>query len=151
MKRFATLALGLLFASSALASPLSYTPVPLDTIQAAVASVYQNLNASLPTAAYLTSATGAAGAATANGLKTQVTTEALSTAAAAFYTETITNSSVALNSVVLCNLANGTNNAGHPALYSATPAAGSLVLSVQNVTGNGALNGTLIFSCLIVN
>lgn len=93
--------------------------------------------------------TSASGAVTANGERVFITTESLTTAAGAVFTETLTDSSVAASSVVLCSVGNGTNSAGTPALANITPASGSAVIKVQNIHASAALNGTLTIACRI--
>lgn len=135
----------------AAAAPVAYVTTPMDTVQATVNAGIANVNASVPTAAVLQQVTGSAGAATLNGVKGQITTESLSTAAGAVYTETLTDSSITANSIVLVSVANGTSTTGQAALATVTPAAGSVVLKIQNIHATAALNGTLIISFLVVN
>lgn len=99
----------------------------------------------------IVTATGSAGASTANGERFVITTEALTTAAAAVFTETVTNSSVTASSLVLCSVGLGTNTTGSPALTTVTPASGSVVVKIQNVAGAAALNGTLTIGCRVSN
>ena len=88
-------------------------------------------------------ATAVAGAATLNKNSGVVTTEALTTAAGAAYTLTLTDSSIAATDTVFASVAMGSATAGSPAIASVTPAAGSVVIVVRNTTGAAALNGTL--------
>jgi hypothetical protein len=92
-------------------------------------------------------ATATAGAATLNALNGKITSEALTTAQNALYTLTITNSRIAAADIVLVSIANGTNTQGTPMLLRVTPAAGSVVIIVQNKHDAAqALNGTLVIS-----
>lgn len=94
-------------------------------------------------------ATGASGAATCNGFAGVVTTEALSDAAAAEGTYTITNNKVKSDSIVLVNVANGTNTR-RVTVADVTPANGSFVVAYSNLEASNALNGTLKFMFVIV-
>lgn len=88
-------------------------------------------------------ATSAAGAATLNKKSGVVTSEALTTAAGATWTLTLTNSKISATSQVLVSIGNGTNAGGSPALTTVTPGAGSAVIIVQNIHATDAFNGTL--------
>lgn len=89
------------------------------------------------------SATAAAGAATLNKSLAFVTSAALTTAAGATYTLTLTNNKVAADSFVTGAVKLGTATAGMPAITTITPAAGSVVVVVQNIHASDALNGTI--------
>lgn len=91
-------------------------------------------------------ATATAGAATLNNRWGVVTSESLSTAAGATYTLTVTNSQIAATDMVFASVAYGTSSAGSPAIMRVTPAAGSLVIIVQNIHASAALNGTIVIS-----
>lgn len=91
-------------------------------------------------------AVATAGAATLNTLFGKVTSEALTTAADATYTLTITNSEIAAADIVTASVANGTNTQGIPVVQRVTPAAGSLVITVTNLHASQALNGTIVVS-----
>jgi hypothetical protein len=96
--------------------------------------------------------TASSGAVTLNGKLGTVTTEALTTAQNAFYTLTITNSDITADSVVMASVANGTNTQGTPMIVRTQPAAGSLVVTVQNKHATDqVLNGTLKISFLAVD
>ena len=88
-------------------------------------------------------ATATAGAATLNKPAGVITSEALTTAAGAVYTLTITNSAIAAADQVFASVAYGTSTTGSPAITRVTPAAGSVVILVQNVHASAALNGTI--------
>lgn len=94
-------------------------------------------------------ATATAGAATLANKAGKVTSEALTTAAAAVYTLTITNSAVLAADICQASVAYGTASAGIPAISRVQPAAGSLVVTVQNIAAAAALNGTIVvaFTC----
>jgi hypothetical protein len=92
-------------------------------------------------------ATGTSNAATLNAPYGVVTTESVTTAAAATFTETITNDDVAATDVCIASVT--TAGTGTPAITKVTPAAGSLVVIVQNVHASVAFNNTLkiAFAC----
>lgn len=95
--------------------------------------------------------TGAAGAATLNNAGAGViTTEALTTAAAANFTETLTNNMIAATDIVLVSVGNGTNSAGTPVLTTVTPGSGSVVIVIKNDHATNAFNGTLKISFVVV-
>lgn len=92
-------------------------------------------------------ATATAGAATLNNRFGVITSEALTTAQAAIYTLTITNSEIAAADVVFASVANGTNTQGTPVVQRVQPAAGSLVVTVCNQHASAqAFNGTIKIS-----
>jgi len=88
-------------------------------------------------------ATAVAGAATLNKSSGIVTTEALTTAAGADYTLTLTNSKIAAGDIVLATVQDGTDTAGTPAITTAASGTGSATIIVQNVHATAAFNGTL--------
>lgn len=88
-------------------------------------------------------ATATAGAATLAKYGGVITTEALTTAAAAVYTLTITNTKAAAGQIVMASVTDGTNTQGAPVVVRVTPSASSLVIKVKNVHASEALNGTL--------
>jgi len=96
-------------------------------------------------------ATADTGAATLAATAGKITTESLTTAQNLFYTLTITNTEIAAADAVFASVANGTNTQGTPMVVSVTPAAGSLVIVVQNKHASAeALNGTLVISFFAV-
>lgn len=95
-------------------------------------------------------ATATAGAATLNKLSGKVTSEALTTAAGATYTLTVTNSTVVAGDLVFASLANGTNTTGSPGVVRATPGAGTITLTVRNGDASAALNGTVVVSFMVI-
>lgn len=94
--------------------------------------------------------TSTAGAATVNTQSGVITTEALATAAAATYTFTLTNSLINASSVVLVTVGKGTATTGGLTPVFITPAAGSAVMLLQNVTA-AAVNGTVKIFYTIFN
>ena len=96
-------------------------------------------------------ATSTVGAATINSQTGQITTEALTTAAGATYTMTLTNSLIKASSIVLVSVGKGTDTAGMPAVCFVTPATGSCVIIVQNVHAINALNGTITLNFAVSN
>jgi len=97
------------------------------------------------------SATSTAGAATINKSAGQITTEALTTAAGASYTMTLTNSLIAATSIVLATVGKGTATTGEPVVQFVTPAAGSAVILVRNVAASAALDGTITINFAVFN
>lgn len=97
------------------------------------------------------SATASSGAASATGELVKVTSEALTTAAGAVYTLTLTNPRITSNSTVLGTVKYGTATAGSPAITRITPANGSVVVLVQNVHASSALDGTIVLDLLVLN
>jgi Na+-transporting NADH:ubiquinone oxidoreductase subunit NqrD len=97
----------------------------------------------------ITAATAASNAATCSAIAGKVTSEALTTAAAASYTCTITNTLVAAADNVVVSIANGTNTQGITVVSKVTPAAGSFVVIVHNLHGSQALNGTIVLSFFV--
>jgi hypothetical protein len=91
-------------------------------------------------------ATATSGAATLNKNAGAITSESLSTAAAADYTLTLTNSDIAAADQVVASVQLGSSTTGEPAITSVTPAAGSVVIKVRNIAASAAFNGTIIVS-----
>ena len=94
----------------------------------------------------ISTATAAAGAATLNALAGKITSESLTTAAAAAYTLTLTNSMIAAGDIVWAKVGNGTNSAGIPIIGTVAEAAGSVVIKVENQHASAAFNGTVVVS-----
>lgn len=124
-------------AALALAIPLAISQAP-----AADLSVDGNLRLQCGTA------TGTAAASTLANKCGKITTESLTTAAGATFTETITNTAVAAADICLASVS--TTGTGSPAITRITPAAGSLVILVQNVHASAAFNNTLVISYLCI-
>ncbi len=91
-------------------------------------------------------ATATAGAATLANRFGKITTEALTTAAAASYTLTITNTAIKATDMVMASVAYGTSTTGEPAVSRITPADGSVVIILRNNAAAAAVNGTLVIS-----
>ena len=96
-------------------------------------------------------ATSTAGAGTINAQTGVITTEALTTAAGSTYTMTLTNSYISANSIVMVTVGKGTATAGEPVVQFVTPAAGSAVILIRNVSAATALNGTIKIGFMVVN
>lgn len=91
-------------------------------------------------------AVATAGAATVAGMKALagvITSEALTTAAGAEYTLTVTADLVTAADMVVCTVENGTNTTASPSIQTVTAAAGSFVVKVRNNHASAALNGTI--------
>lgn len=95
-------------------------------------------------------ATASSSAATLNKMAGKITSESLTTAAAAAETLTITSDKVAAADMVMCSVANGTNTQGIPMVGLVTPAAGSFTVTVENQHASEALNGTVVVSYVVV-
>lgn len=95
-------------------------------------------------------ASATAGAATLNKNAGVITSEALTTAAGATYTLTLTNSTIAAADQVFASVAYGTATAGMPCITRVTPAAGSVVIIVQNIHASAALDGTIKIAFMVL-
>lgn len=95
-------------------------------------------------------ASATAGAATLNSGRGVITSEALTTAAAAVYTLTWTNAAVTATSIPLCSVGNGTNTTVGPTLAGVKPAAGSVVIAVRNTHASAAFDGTIKVACAFI-
>jgi hypothetical protein len=95
-------------------------------------------------------ATATAGAATLNSYSGKITSEAITTAAAADYVLTLTNSRIAATDIVLPSVANGTNTTEGLAINRVQAGAGSVVIRVRNTHASSALNGTIVISFVVV-
>lgn len=96
-------------------------------------------------------ATSTANAATINAQTGVITTEALTTAAGATYTMTLTNSYIQAGSIVLVTVGKGTCTAGMPTVAFVTSATGSTVIILQNIHATNALNGTIKIGFTVMN
>jgi hypothetical protein len=96
-------------------------------------------------------ATATAGAATLNKGSGIITSEALSTAAGATYTLTITNSTIAATDLVFASVQLGTATTGTPVITTTTVSANTIVIVVQNVHATAPLNGTIKISFISVS
>ena len=81
----------------------------------------------------------------------RITTEALSTAAAATQAITLTNTLIAATTQILCQITGGSYTAGIPIVEKAVPGSGSAVLTLRNVAAAAGLNGTVIIDFQINN
>jgi hypothetical protein len=88
-------------------------------------------------------ATAVAGAVTLNKLSGVITTEALTTAAAANYGLAITNSTIAATDIIFASVSEVTNSGGVPVVCKVQPGAGTLNIIIRNVHASAAFNGTL--------
>ena len=95
-------------------------------------------------------ATAVAGAATLNQVAGKITSEALTTVAAADYVLTLTSSMISVGDMVYASVANGTNTTEGLAINRVQPAAGSVVIRVRNTHATVALNGTVVVSYSVV-
>jgi 2-methylisocitrate lyase-like PEP mutase family enzyme len=80
----------------------------------------------------------------------EATSGALTTAAGATASLTITDAKIAATSKVFVSIKNGTNAQGVPVVSEVTPGAGSATVVVQNIHASAALNGTLKLEYFIV-
>ena len=95
--------------------------------------------------------TETSGTATANGVIGQVTSEALTTAAWAEDSITISNNRVKATSVILANVEYGTATQGSPIGWVKSVSDGSFVVELTNVAASDALDGTVIWKFLVIN
>jgi len=95
-------------------------------------------------------ATAAAGAATLHKTSGKITTENLTTAAGATYTLTLTNNKIAAADQVYVTVGNGTNTTGTATVATVKPAAGSVVIIIQNIHASAAFNLNLAISFLVI-
>lgn len=93
-------------------------------------------------------ATGAAHAETLNAQAGIITTEALTTASAATESRTLTNDFIASDSVLIVQIAGGTNTR-HGLIVDYVCAAGSATINITN-TNASAVNGTLKYSFIVL-
>ena len=124
-----------------------YELVPLDTNlaqgqapQTIAATTFQI--AAIGAAIAGNTATATSGAATLSTTYGLITSEAITTAAGASYTLTLTNTTVALTSKIQAVAYLGAGTAGALQIVSITPAAGSVVIVVKNV-GTAALTAAI--------
>ena len=127
--------IGRTFSGQAVVFEIDAHPVEADHIANAEAAIGS---------ATVNAVTGSAGAATLNNaVSGTITTESVSTAAGTVYTFTLTSNLIKATSVVLANATLGTATTGTPCVAHITPAAGSVVIKVQNIHASAAFNGTL--------
>ena len=96
-------------------------------------------------------AVAVAGAAELDKTSGVITSEALTTAAGADYTLTLTNSAIKAGDQVFASVGLGTSTAGTPALATVTASAGQVVIVVQNIHASAALNGTITISFFVLS
>lgn len=95
-------------------------------------------------------ATASSGAATCNHQLCVITSEALTTAAAADYTLTLTNTFIDTGCAVFVTIGNGTNTTAPAYAHSVAVTADSVVILVRNAHASAALNGTIKITVLVV-
>lgn len=98
----------------------------------------------------IATATAASGAATLNSDVGIVTSEAITTAAGAVYTLTLTNSEIAAGDMVFASVSFGAGTGGMPNVAAVTPAAGSVVIKVQNIHASAAFNAAIVISFKVI-
>src|SRR4051812_31069436 len=86
--------------------------------------------------------TSSAGAITLQALAGMITTESLTTAAAATYTLTLTNANITTSTIVLVNV-DKASSTGTPCVASVTPSAGSASIVIQNIHASAAFNNSI--------
>lgn len=94
-------------------------------------------------------ATASSGAATCNDLVFQITTEALSTAAGAEYTLTLTNSAIVAGDIVLASV-DAASSAGSPGIGGCTVSAGQVIITVTNLHASTAFNAAIKINGLVI-
>lgn len=99
----------------------------------------------------LKTGTATTGAATVHGVRCQVTSEALTTAAGTAYTLTLTNARIKAHSHVLASVRQGTGTQGLPVIATTAPADGLVVIAVLNGHATEALNGTIVIDCMVMD
>lgn len=87
-------------------------------------------------------ATASSGAATLNALQGIITTEALTTAAAAEYTLTLTNNQIAVGDFVVAS-ADAASSTGTPGIGGCAVTAGQVVITVTNLHASAAFNAAI--------
>ena len=88
-------------------------------------------------------------AVTASGMAGVITTSSLSTAGAASYAITWTNTFISTTSVVFLTISGGTNTTEN-ITFTVVPGSGSATLTIYNNTAATALNGTIFISYLVM-
>lgn len=152
MKRLLALlsAFVLMFAVPAFAAPLPYINTPMDTINAGLNAVIQEINGAVPSTTYTVTCTGTT-TSTCQGIRLNVSVTGLTTAAGVTAAAmTVTDASVTAASQIFCqpNLYAG---AGNPVDVNIVPAAGSFAFQVQNTHASAALNATVVNVCFVYN
>lgn len=93
--------------------------------------------------------TEAANSVTASGTAGVITTSALTTAGAASYAITWTNTFITTNSTILLSIMGGTNTTQNITL-TATAGSGTSTLTIYNNTAAVALNGTILIGYMVI-
>jgi hypothetical protein len=94
-------------------------------------------------------ATASAGAATCNYRIGKITTEALTTAAAAEYTLTLTNTKIDAGDIVLASV-DALASAGTPAIGGCTVTADTAVITVSNVHAANAFDDPIQINFVVI-
>lgn len=96
--------------------------------------------------------TGAAGASSNTHTGTKITTESLSTAAGATFTEVLTTTLLSAGSIPLVSVGLGTATTGMPVVanVSMNVGSGTVTVVIQNIHATAAFNGTLIIRVVIL-
>lgn len=133
-------------ATDTLGNPVQFE-ADAQTIEADVSTLVNNANtvsgaasgaiSSLKVDVGVKTATAVAGAATLAKTSGVITSEALTTAAGALYTLTLTDAKIAATDIVMASV-QLTSAGGTPAVASVTPAAGSVVIVIQNIHASAA-------------
>lgn len=95
-------------------------------------------------------ATATGGAATLSKMAGVITSEALTTAAGADYTLTLTNTVIAAADLVFATVQTGSNTTVGLVVHEVTPGAGSATIKIRNQHASAALDGTIKISFLVV-
>jgi len=98
----------------------------------------------------VSTATASSNAATCNGMAGVVTTDSITTAAAATYSLTVTNNQVTVGDVVQASVMNGSNTTGTPTIATVSETAGAFTAVVQNIHSATAFGGTLKVKFIVV-
>jgi len=97
-------------------------------------------------------ATAASAAVTCNAAIGLITTESLTTAAAAEYVLTLTNNRLKVGSMVYATVGNGTSTQGTVVCSGGvSKTAGTVTIKVSNTHASEALNGTLLIGFFVVD
>jgi len=95
-------------------------------------------------------ASATTGAATLSKNSGKITSEALTTAAGASYTLTLTNTEIAATSLIFASVGDGTNTQGTPVVGPINAGAGSATIEIKNDHASEALNGTITIDFLVL-
>jgi hypothetical protein len=96
-------------------------------------------------------ATAASNAATLNAGFGNITSEALTTTAGSTYTLTLTNNKILASSLVMVSVNLGAGTGGTPTVASVKPAAGSVVIIIQNIHASAAFNAAIKIQFVVFN